>query len=56
LLLKVLARRPRDWDLFLSYAVWKIREYGRPYRLIAQHLTRRLIRRNDPGKGKHATR
>jgi glycosyltransferase involved in cell wall biosynthesis len=27
LLLKLLAKRPRDWDLFAAYARWKIHEY-----------------------------
>jgi hypothetical protein len=28
LILKLLAKRPRDWDLFAAYARWKMREYA----------------------------
>jgi hypothetical protein len=29
LILTLLAKRPRDWDLFVAYARWKMREYAR---------------------------
>jgi glycosyltransferase involved in cell wall biosynthesis len=28
LLLELLARRPRDWDILVTYGRWKLREYG----------------------------
>jgi len=33
LMLKLQLRNPRDWDLFVPYLMWKIREYKRGHRL-----------------------
>ncbi|HKF11958.1 MAG TPA: glycosyltransferase [Xanthobacteraceae bacterium] len=37
LLLKVLARKPRDWDVFVAYGLWKLREYATRQRYRARH-------------------
>src|SRR5262249_8489991 len=37
LLLKVLARKPRDWDVFVAYGLWKLREYVTRQRYRARH-------------------
>ena len=43
MILKVLSGRPRDWDLFASYARWKIRESAAAMR--ARELPRRVANR-----------
>ena len=43
LILKVLGKRPRDWDLFATYARWKIRESAAAMR--ARQLPRRVANR-----------
>ena len=43
LILKVLGKRPRDWDLFATYARWKIREFAAAMR--ARQLPRRVANR-----------
>jgi glycosyltransferase involved in cell wall biosynthesis len=45
LILKLLAKRPRDWDLFAAYGRWKIREYGMRtwQRSIPRRLAGRLL-------------
>ena len=43
LILKVLGKRPRDWDLFAAYARWKIRESAAAMR--ARELPRRVANR-----------
>ena len=45
LILGILARRPRDWDLFAAYARWKLAEYMRQTvrpRQLARHFAGRL--------------
>jgi glycosyltransferase involved in cell wall biosynthesis len=43
LILKVLGKRPRDWDLFATYARWKMRESAAAMR--ARELPRRVANR-----------
>jgi hypothetical protein len=45
LFLKLLAKRPRDWDLFISYALWTIREYKRGNQIRWSGLPYHLVRR-----------
>ena len=47
LLLELLARRPRDWDLFAAYTLWKLREHARRARAMALGFA---------GRGKNAVR
>jgi glycosyltransferase involved in cell wall biosynthesis len=44
LILRLLAKRPRDWDLFAAYAGWKVREYAgsAPPRDVPRRLAGRL--------------
>ena len=43
LILKVLGKRPRDWDLFVTYARWKMRKSSSAMR--ARELPRRIANR-----------
>lgn len=45
LMLRILARRPVDWDLLVPYAIWKVKEYKRGHRLTWSQTTTRLFKR-----------
>jgi len=42
LILRLLARRPRDWDFCVAYGRWKLREYTTQQKYRARHLVARL--------------
>jgi len=42
LILRALARRPRDWDFFLTYGCWKLRDYATQQLCRARSLAARL--------------
>jgi glycosyltransferase involved in cell wall biosynthesis len=44
LILKLMAGRIRDWDMFAAYALWKMREYSGPT-LSPKQLPRRVVRK-----------
>src|SRR5258708_15720835 len=42
LIFKVLSKRPRDWDLFATYARWKMRDHGQQARNAIRSLAGRF--------------
>jgi glycosyltransferase involved in cell wall biosynthesis len=53
LILGLLARRPRDWDLFAAYAPWKLREHARWTRaVLGRHLRKGIRKGLDAVRGR----